>query len=189
MLSSKGAVSGLVAAFVPILNTRETSVQRYQQDRHEFPEGTHTHHHIESLSLPRDRLAKRQCRMDSSANEHRARLAATATAATTAAGTVTPAAPVAMQAPLPPPAPSSGVGVGALSPPAGSRGDGRGGVPPLSVWTDLPYLSDGETGLTRPEFRVLDCGLAAAAAAASPRDGDIVWSSSSIDPKFQAAMG
>ncbi|CAN0516226.1 unnamed protein product, partial [Ectocarpus sp. 8 AP-2014] len=157
-------------------------------DRHAFPAGTHAHHHTdhESLSLPRDRLAKRQRRMDSSANEYRARLAGTATAATTATGTVTPAAPV--QAPVPPPPPSSGVGAAELSPAAGSRGDGRGGVPPLSVWTDLPYLWDGETGLTRPEFRVLDCGLAAAAAA-SPRDADIVWASSSIDPKFQAAMG
>ncbi|CAM9649338.1 unnamed protein product, partial [Ectocarpus fasciculatus] len=162
-------------------------------DRNELPAGTpHTDH--ESLSLPRDRLAKRQRRMDSSANEYRARLAATATAAAVAAGIVTPAAPVAKQASPPSPLPSSGVGAVALSSAGGGRGEGRGGLPPLSVWTDLPYLSDGETGLTRPEFRVLDCGLAAAAAAAaavvaSPRDADVVWSSSSIDPKFEAEMG
>ena len=67
---------------------------------------------------------------------------------------------------------------------AGSRDGGRRGSP-LSVWTDLPYLSDAKTGLTRSEFVVLDCGVGAS----SPRDADVVWASSSIDPKFEAAMG
>ena len=62
---------------------------------------------------------------------------------------------------------------------------GRQEGSPLLVWTDLPHLSDGETGLTRPEFIVLDCGVGAS----SPRDADVVWASSSIDGKFEAAMG
>lgn len=53
---------------------------------------------------------------------------------------------------------------------------------PLAVWTDLPYLSNEQTGLTRCEFRVLECG-------ASPRDADVLWASRSIDRSFEAAMG
>ncbi|CAN0409877.1 unnamed protein product, partial [Hapterophycus canaliculatus] len=71
------------------------------------------------------------------------------------------------------------------SPSAGGGFDQREGLPPLSVWTDLPHLSDGDTGLTRPEFRVLDCNIGGA----SPRDADVIWASGSIDQKFEAAMG
>lgn len=59
---------------------------------------------------------------------------------------------------------------------------GRDSENPLTVWTDLPYLCNGETGLTRCEFRVLESG-------ASPRGADLLWASRSVDRSFEAAMG
>ncbi|CAM9281425.1 unnamed protein product [Pylaiella littoralis] len=149
-----------------------------------------------SLTLPRDCLAKRQHRMASWAAEHRARRAAAATSAAAAAAAAT-AAPLPQQdtpqdkdrsggrrSPSPgvpasaPPSPSVAISSSSSSSSSGSRA-------PLSIWTDLPHLSDERTGLTRPEFRVLDCRVGAA----SPRDADVVWASSSINPEFEAAMG
>lgn len=173
--------------------------------------------------MPRDRLAKRQRRMDSWAAEHQARCAAVAAAAAAAPVASGTSIPAGTPPPPPPgrqetsngndhdgrstPIPVDGaaphvladnaqqqqpprVGGASRSPAvSGARADGDGGDrregSPLSVWTDLPHLSDGETGLTRPEFVVLDCGVGAS----SPRDADVVWASSSIDGKFEAAMG
>lgn len=52
----------------------------------------------------------------------------------------------------------------------------------MTVWTDFSHLFDENTGLTRPEFRILDHG-------ASPRGAEVVWASTSINRNFEAAMG
>ncbi|CAN0108937.1 unnamed protein product, partial [Scytosiphon promiscuus] len=163
------------------------------------------------LDLPRDRLAKRCRRVDSWAVEHRARRATSAAAAAAYAPGTRPSQGAAPQPQQPSlggketddcPGDGGGRGIPATAPtiaqapplPAtprpsslgiGGGVDQRKGLQPLSVWTDLPHLYDGETGLTRPEFLVLDCGVGGA----SPRDADVVWASGSIDRKFEAAMG
>lgn len=154
-----------------------------------------------SVALPRNRLAKRQRLMDTWAVENRVRKATTdpPTPAAIASGNTT--APAASQKipdsgenndivapevdaslPMPPgDLRSHQLGV-APKASAGSAKVGWGSEHPLTVWTDLPYLWNGEMGLTRPEFRVLESG-------ASPQGADVLWASRSIDRNFEAAMG
>lgn len=153
-----------------------------------------------SVALPKNRLAKRQRLMDAWAVENRARKATTdpPTPAAIASGNTT--APAASQKipdsgendivapevdtslPMPPGDPRSHqLGV-APEASAASGKVGCGSEHPVTVWTDLPYLWNGETGLTRSEFRVLESG-------ASPQGADVLWASRSIDRKFEAAMG
>ena len=154
----------------------------------------------QSAILPRNCLAKRQRLMDFWAREKctREAIIPPPAPAPMASGNTAPAASreipdsgenndtlgAGVDTPLPGPPGgfhSPQVGVAPSASGASAR-VGRDNENPLTVWTDLPYLCDSVTGLTRPEFRVLESG-------ASPRGADVLWASRSIDQNFEAAMG
>lgn len=55
---------------------------------------------------------------------------------------------------------------------------------PLTVWTDLPYLSDAETGLTRADF----CVSRERDGSTTPEEADVVWASVSVNRVLEEGM-
>lgn len=137
------------------------------------------------LWLPTARLSERQSRMDSWAAESKTRCTKTTTSEPGDRAGSIPASSMPSSFPSSLPGGAAPVPTELSDVVLEGEAQRRLDREPLTVWTDLPYLSDAETGLTRAEFRVSESGCEGSL---TPEKADVVWASVSVNKILKRGM-